>query len=275
MSWLDEIGQRRALEHRAHALRDRELDLEAVREVAQDGRRRQPLDDHADLRRAPPPGGAPRAMSSPARRFRPGRRPARDDEVAHAREPGERVGPRAGRLGEPPHLGEPARDERRLRVVAEREAVRAARGERDDVLRRRAQLDAGHVVAHVDAEERPSARRPGAGPRARGRRSRRRPRPGARGRSHRRCSVRRAPRRVDPATSVDSRSPVAGSRPLREAEDRRVSRASAATTSPKTRLGTATTTSSASAIGAASIVAAAMPSSRALGRVARVPARLR
>ena len=60
------------------------------------------------------------------------------------------------RLGEPRHLGEPARDERRLRVVAEPEAVDAAGRERDHVLRRRAQLDADDVVVHVDAEERAS-----------------------------------------------------------------------------------------------------------------------
>ena len=152
MSWPTRSVSDCALEHRAHAFGDRELDLEPVREIAQHGRRRQPLDDHADLRgrllRARAARDELARATVPARR-----RPARHDEVAHPGEAGERVRPGAGRLGEPPHLREAARDERRLRVVAEREPVRAARGQRDDVLRRRAQLDAGDVVAHVDAEE--------------------------------------------------------------------------------------------------------------------------
>ena len=49
MSVVDEIGQRRSLEDGADALRDRELDLEAVREIAEHRRGRQTLDDHADL----------------------------------------------------------------------------------------------------------------------------------------------------------------------------------------------------------------------------------
>ena len=56
------------------------------------------------------------------------------------------------RLGEARHLGEAAGDERRLGVVAELEAVGAAGGERDHVLRRGAELDADEVVADVDAE---------------------------------------------------------------------------------------------------------------------------
>jgi hypothetical protein len=50
---------------------------------------------------------APRAISSPARRLRPARVPARDDQVAHAREPGERLRIRAQRLPEPRDLDEP------------------------------------------------------------------------------------------------------------------------------------------------------------------------
>ena len=45
----DELGQRGTLEHGADAFGDRQLDAEAVRDVAQHGRRRQTLDDHADL----------------------------------------------------------------------------------------------------------------------------------------------------------------------------------------------------------------------------------
>ena len=46
-------SQRHPVEHRADPLRDRQLDADAVREVAQHRRGRQPLDDLADLRRAP------------------------------------------------------------------------------------------------------------------------------------------------------------------------------------------------------------------------------
>src|SRR5215210_6647375 len=45
-----ELEQRPALEHRADALGDRQLDAEAPREVAEHRRRRQPLDDLRDLR---------------------------------------------------------------------------------------------------------------------------------------------------------------------------------------------------------------------------------
>ena len=111
-----------------------------------------PSDDHADLGSGLVGTRAARDELSgatvPARR-----RPARDDEVAHPGEPRERVRARARRLGESPHLREPARDERGLRVVSEREAVGASRRERDHVLRCRTQLDAHDVVAHVDAEE--------------------------------------------------------------------------------------------------------------------------
>ena len=131
---------------------DRQLDVEAMREIAEHRCRRQPLDDHADLR-----SGllGPRAARDelPRPPIPAGRRPARDDQVSHSGQSGERVRPRARRLGEPPHLCQAARDERRLGVVAEREAVRPTCGERDDVLRRRAELDADDVVAHVDAEE--------------------------------------------------------------------------------------------------------------------------
>ena len=123
-------------------------------------------------------------------------------------------GSRAGGLAEPRHLGEPARDQRRLRVVAEPEPVDAAGGERDHVLRRRAQLDADEVVVDVDAEGRRvdrvlelerervvlarRSRPPSAAPRAT-------------------SSAMFGPERTAtgrPRTSVDSRSPVAGSSPF-------------------------------------------------------------
>ena len=71
-------------------------------------------------------------------------------------------------------------------------------------------------------------------------------------------------------TSVDSRSPVAGSSPFVRLR-RGASPASSETTSPKTRLGTATTTSSASANGASAIGAATTPAEVRCLRVARVP----
>ena len=95
----------------------------------------------------------PRAMSSPARRLRPARVPARDDQVAHSGQPRERVRVGARLLPEPRHLREAAGDERRLGVVAEAQAVDAAGGEGDDVLRRRAELDTERVVVHVDTED--------------------------------------------------------------------------------------------------------------------------
>ena len=61
-------------------------------------------------------------------------------------------GSRAERLAEPRHLDQPARDQRRLRVVAEAEPVDAAGRERDHVLRGGAELDADQVGVHVDAE---------------------------------------------------------------------------------------------------------------------------
>ncbi len=95
---------------------------------------------------------APRAISSPARRLRPVGCQQRDDQVAHAGEPGERLRLGAERLAEPRHLGEAARDQRRLRVVAEPEPVDAAGRERDHVLRGGADLDADQVGVDVDAE---------------------------------------------------------------------------------------------------------------------------
>ena len=131
-----------ALEDRADALRDRQLDAEPLRDVSQHGRGRQALDDHADLRTAPPPGDTPWAMSSPARRLRPvgaqhvtmrspiPASPANVSGRAPAASASRRISarPRATRAA--------------LRVVAEPQAVGAAGRERDDVLGRRAELDA-------------------------------------------------------------------------------------------------------------------------------------
>jgi len=67
-----------------------------------------------------------------------------------------------------------------------------------------------------------------------------------------------------PVTSVESRAPVAGSRPLVRLSSG-ASPGKAPTTSPKTALGTARTTRSASAICASSIAAAVMPRRSACG----------
>ena len=113
-------------------------------------------------------------------------------------EPGERLGPRSRRLGEAAHLGEPARDERRLRVVPEPEPVGAARGERDHVLGRGAELDADDVVVDVDAERRRGDRELELH-RERAILARDHGRGGqARARSPRRCSGRRARRPAGP-----------------------------------------------------------------------------
>ena len=79
--------------------------------------------------------------------------PARDDQVAHSGEAGERLGARAERLAEPRHLREAARDQRRLAVVAEVEPVEGAGGERDHVLRGGAELDADDVRIDVRTED--------------------------------------------------------------------------------------------------------------------------
>ena len=80
------------------------------------------------------------------------RRHARRDEVA---DPGEACeGPGVGAEGdpEPGHLGQPARDDRGLRVVAQTHALGHADGERDDVLDRTTDLGADEVGRGVRAE---------------------------------------------------------------------------------------------------------------------------
>ena len=222
----------------ADALGDRQLDAEPLREVAQHRRRRQPLDDHADLRDRLV--GRRRPARSARRRGGCGRGDsARDDQVAHAGEARERLGRAAAGLAEPGHLGQPARDQRRLGVVAEAEAVDAAGGERDHVLRRGAELDADEVVVDVDAEDgRVDRVLQLAGERRRPR-SRSPPRPAAPPRSPRRCSGRRGRRPAGRATSVESRSPRRRVEALGQAEHGRVAGQAARRPRAKARLGTA------------------------------------
>ena len=78
--------------------------------------------------------------------------PAGHDQIAHAGQAGERLLAGAGSRSEACHLPQAAADEAGLGVVAEAEAVDPAGGQGDDVLRRRAELDADEIVVHVHAE---------------------------------------------------------------------------------------------------------------------------
>jgi hypothetical protein len=71
--------------------------------------------------------------------------PAGGDQVAHPRQAGERLRSRAARLAEAGHLGEAARDQGRLGVVAEAEPIHPAGRKRHHVLGRCAELDSGGV----------------------------------------------------------------------------------------------------------------------------------
>src|SRR5215510_905013 len=130
------LAQRTALEHRADALGDRHLDPEPPGEIPQHARRRQALHHLTDLPQRLLRGRAARHQLARPPVAAAGM-PARDDQVAHAGEPGERLRIRTQRLAEPRDLDEPAGDERRLGVVSEPEPVDGTGGERDHVLRRR------------------------------------------------------------------------------------------------------------------------------------------
>ena len=73
-------------------------------------------------------------------------------QVAEAAQAGERVAPPAFGNRQPRHLRQPARDQRRERVVAEPKPFDTAGRDRDDVLQRAADLDAGDVVVDVEPE---------------------------------------------------------------------------------------------------------------------------
>ena len=92
--------------------------------LAEHGRGREALDDLPDLRDAPRSRRRPRAISSPARRLRPVGCQQVTIRSPIPASPKNVSGSRAGRLAEPRHLGEPARDQRRLRVVAGSDARR-------------------------------------------------------------------------------------------------------------------------------------------------------
>ena len=131
---------------------DRQLDAVARAELEHHARGRHALghhvhlvDDLGDL------AAAAELLAHPA--VAALRRDARGDQVAHAGEPRERLRLAAHRHAEPRDLGEPARDHGRARVVADAEPVAHARGDRDHVLERAAELAADHVGVRVDAEQ--------------------------------------------------------------------------------------------------------------------------
>ena len=82
---------------------------------------------------------------------RAGRR-AGQDQVAEARQAGQRFAPRAAGEPEAGHLGKAAGDQRGAGVLAEALALDHAAGDRQHVLDRAADLGADDVVAEVDAE---------------------------------------------------------------------------------------------------------------------------
>ena len=96
--------------------------------------------------------GRPLASSTPRRWFRDSPDAARRDDVADPRQPRERQRIGAGRDAQPDHLGQAARDQSRLAVVAEAQSVGSARRDRNDVLQRTAQLDPDDVGVHVEPE---------------------------------------------------------------------------------------------------------------------------
>ena len=141
---FDQVTLQSAPQAQRRRLPYRQLDAERGAELAQDGRGRQPL-DRLPISTAPRPASRPRDQLARAAVAAVAAQHG-DDQVAHAGEAGERLGPRAARLAEPRHLGEAARDQRRLGVVAEAEPVDAAGRERDHVLRSRAELHADQVA---------------------------------------------------------------------------------------------------------------------------------
>ena len=153
-----------------------------------------------------------------------------------------------------------------------RPSTRAGR-ERDHVLRGRAQLDADHVVVHVDAEEARVDRllEPArelavlARDHGRAREAGRDLLGHVRARQHRDRAGRGRASRAARRSS--------GSRPFVRPSTG-ASPGSASTTERNARLGTATTTSSASSIGASATVVASIPGQVELAQEARVAARL-
>src|SRR6266540_499860 len=234
-------------------LGDRQLDPDPVRQIAKNGRRRQSLDHLADLGDRLLRSGALRdQLAGTAVAAEPA--PAGDDQVAHPGEPGERLRASTAGRRQARHLRQPARDQRGLGVVAETEPVHGSGGERDHVLRRRAELDTDQVGVDVDAEDQrvdlvlePDRELLVLG------------RDDGRGRESSAISwAKFGPERTAtlwPVRSVESRLPVAGSSPLVRLSTGGPS-GSIELTWAKTWLGTAITTRSASSSGASATEAA-------------------
>ncbi len=152
---LGEGGLRRAdaVDHGLHLLGDGQLDAVARAEIERGLGGAQPLGDHAlpaqDVleRAAAAELDADLAVAAAMAG-------AGQHEIAEPAEAGQRVGTAAHRRGQPRDLDEAAGDERGHRVVPEAEALDDARGDRDDVLERAANLDAGDVVRRVQPQRR-------------------------------------------------------------------------------------------------------------------------
>ena len=78
---------------------------------------------------------------------------ARDNQIADPAQSGKSLGPSAQRLAQARHLDDAPRHQGGLRVVAHAHAVQHARGHRQHILQRSAELRADHVVRGVNAEE--------------------------------------------------------------------------------------------------------------------------
>ena len=76
------------------------------------------------------------------------------NQVADTAEARERLGARTQLDAQPGNFGDTAGHQRRFGVVPEPQPVADARGQRDDVFQRTAQLHAGPVVVFIDAQRR-------------------------------------------------------------------------------------------------------------------------
>src|SRR5262245_10139371 len=148
----ERIRRRLALEeHGADLVADRQRDRVATRERQRRDDRPRALRDHARLAldRRGRPALRERHAELPVARKASG---TREHEIAEPGEPGHGAGERAQRDRQPRHFGEPARDERGARILAQAETVGDAGGDGHDVLESPAHLDADHVAVGVEPE---------------------------------------------------------------------------------------------------------------------------
>ena len=92
------------------------------------------------------------AERAPQRHVARLRTAAGQNEIAETRQPDQRFGPRAQRLAEAAQLGKAAGDEGCVRAGTQALAVDDAGGDRQHVLERAAELDAGEVARPVEAQ---------------------------------------------------------------------------------------------------------------------------